>query len=475
MSKLNRESSFLPEDEEKNAFKKYWDQIKILIKGLFANADMTNQQLRYLSQASVLEEASLPYNFKFLMIVITSMAVIAITWGSIAKVKEVAKTTGEIIPSTPIQVIQHQEGGTVSEILVLDGSKVHKNQLLLKLAGNGVRAELERARTKDLTLRVQAERYSAFANFSEADFEQFKNDKSSLANEQRKILESMIENRDKQKSVIEEQLRQKKENLKMTKSKIATLEKNLKLTKETFQTKLKLFKGGYMQKSILLDAEKELNTISGELDKSRSEQSQNEQGIIEFESRLNSLESGLKDEALQKLSTLQGDIAENAEVIKKLQDQIDRLEIRSPITGIVKGEEVTTIGGVIGAGQKIMEIIPTEGKLLAEIKIAPSDIGNIKVGQPCLVKVTAFDFSRFGGIDGTLKSVSATTFVGKDGIPYYKGRVRLKRNYIGDNPDMNVIIPGNIVETDIIIGSKTIMASLLKPIQIALNTAFTEH
>lgn len=475
MSKLYHGSPSSSEGKLTLAPKGYWEQVKTLFKGIFTNADMTNQQLRYLSQASVLEEASLPYNFKFMMVMITSMAAIAIVWASIATVKEVAKTTGEIIPSMPIQVIQHQEGGTISDILVLDGSKVKKNQILLKLTGSNVRAELERAKTRELALRIQAERYSAFANFSEADFKKFKNDKSSLAQEQLKILESMIENRDKQKSVIMEQLRQKKENLKMTEAKIATLEKNLKLIKEAFQTRQKLFKGGFLQRSVILDAEKELNTIVGELNKSRSEQAQNKQGIIEFEGRLNSLESGLKDEALQKLSTLQVDLAENAEVISKLQDQILRLDIRSPIDGIVKGEEFATVGGVIGPGQKIMEIIPTEGKLLAEIKIAPSDIGNIKVGQPCLVKITAFDFARYGGIDGTLKSVSATTFVGKDGVPYYKGRIRLKKNFIGNNPDMNVIIPGNIVEADIIIGSKTVMGSLLRPIQVALNTAFTER
>lgn len=453
-----------------------FQSLKKLYRKFIPSMELNNQQLRYLSQASVLEEATLPYRIKFVMFIVTLITVIAILWASLAKVKEVAKTTGEIIPATPIQVIQHQEGGTVAEILVSDGATVQENDVLMRLSGDNLRAELERAQTKDLALRAQAERYSAFADFSSADFEKFEtgNSDSDLADEQRKILESMIENRDKQKKVIEEQLHQKKENLKISQAKIETLTKNLSLTQEAYQSKKKLFKEGYMQKSLLIEAEKDLNSVAGELEKTKSESAQNKQAIVEFQNRLNSLESGLKDEALQKLSTLQADIAENQDIINKLEAQIDRLEIKAPVTGIVKGEEITTVGGVIGPGQKIMEIVPTNAGLIAEVKISPSDIGNIKIGQHCSVKITAFDYSRYGDINGKLISFSATTFLTKDGIPYYKGRIKLEKNYLGNNPKVNVILPGNVVSADIIIGDKSIMSYLLKPIKVALHSSFTE-
>ncbi|HXF90773.1 MAG TPA: HlyD family type I secretion periplasmic adaptor subunit, partial [Candidatus Nitrosotenuis sp.] len=235
-----------------------------------------------------------------------------------------------------------------------------------------------------------------------------------------------------------------------------------------------LFEKGFTTKTNVLEAEKEYNIIEGEIEKTKSEISQHKQSIAEFETRLKSLESSLRDEALEKLATLESEIVENSKNIEKLKNQIDRLEVRSPVKGIVKGLEVTTIGGVVAPGQKIMEIVPIDDVMLAEVKIFPGDIGNLKIGQECLVKVSAYDFSRYGSIEGELIYLSATTFVSKEGITYYKGRIKLTKNYVGNNPNVNIVLPGMVVNADIITGEKTILGYLLKPIQVTLSTALRE-
>lgn len=439
------------------------------------NVNSYNKQLRFLSQASILEEATLPYRFKFIIMVVAGITFTLVLWASLADIKEVAKTLGEVIPTSPVQVIQHLEGGNISEILVEDGAIVKKGQPLVRIAGESVRAELERAEAKETALKLQAERYRSFAKYSEADFDKIKRNMGELAKDQRQILASMIENRDKQRGIIAEQINQRKENLKMVQSKIETLKKNIPLVQESYEKKKMLFERKFIERNTMIEVEKELNNLKGELKKSESEMDQARQNILEFETRLNSLETGLRDEAFQKLSSLESEIAENKEIIDKLKGQIGRLEIKSPIVGIVKGMEATTIGGVITPGQKIMEIVPTDEKLAAEIKISPNDIGNIEAGQPCLVKVSAYDFSRFGGIEGELVSISATTFVSKDGIPYYKGRVNLIKNYVGKDPSKNKIHPGNVVNVNIITGEKSIMSYLLKPIKNALSVSFSER
>lgn len=458
--------------------KKTIEKIKILLQPDWViknyNVDNQNQQLRFLSQASVLEEAALPYRFKFVILVVAAITFVMILWASFAQIKEVAKTLGEVIPSSPIQVIQHLEGGNVSQILVEDGVMVQKGQPLIIIAGESVRGELERAEAKDTTLRLQAERYRSFAKYSEADFDKIKKNLGDLAKDQRQILESMIENREKQKGIIAEQINQRKQNLKITESKIETLKKNIPLVQESYEKKKKLFERNFIERNTMIDVEKELNNLKGELQKAESEIDQDKQSILEFETRLKSLESSLRDEAFQKLSTIESEIAENKEIIDKLTEQINRLEIKSPIKGIVKGMEITTVGGVITPGQKIMEIIPIDDKLLAEIKISPNDIGNVDEGQPCLVKVSAYDFSRLGGIEGKLISISATTFISKEGVPFYKGRIKLEKNYVGTDPTKNIVHPGNIVNVNIITGEKSVMAYLLKPIKNALNVSFSE-
>lgn len=451
----------------KNILKNYYDENKA--------SKTINEQLRLLSRASVLEDGKLPQQFHNVMITISTCLLIAIIWASLATVKEIAKTTGEIVPTGYIQQIQHLEGGVVSKIFVSEGQLVSQNQPLIRLAGDAVHAELTKAQTKGGALRLQAKRYRAFANLAPTEFEKVSKDLSSLESDQRQILEVMIENRDRQKKVIEEQLKQRKEALKQAESKIETLHKNLKLAKEVYKSKKKLFEKGYAQKTSVIEAEKEVNSIEGEIEKTLSEIQQSNQGISEFETRLKSLESSLRDEALQKLSTIEADIVENKKVIEKFMNQIDRLEIDSPVKGIVKGLEATTIGGVVSPGQKIMEIVPVEETLVAEVKINPTDIGNIRIGQHCVLKVSAFDFSRYGAIDGKLLSISATTFTTKEGLSYYKARIELSKNYVGNNSKHNIVLPGMVVNADIVTGEKTIIGYLIKPIQVALSTALSER
>ena len=155
--------------------------------------------------------------------------------------------------------------------------------------------------------------------------------------------------------------------------------------------------------------------------------------------------------------------------------QVNRLEVRAPTNGVVKGLEVNTIGGVIRPGSRLMEIVPSGGELFAEVKVSPNDIGHIKIGYPVIIKVTSYDFSRYGSIDGKVTGLSATTFTNEQGQSFYKGVISLGKNYVGNVEGRNVILPGMIVNVDIITGTKSLLAYFLKPIHKALNSAFSER
>ena len=122
-----------------------------------------------------------------------------------------------------------------------------------------------------------------------------------------------------------------------------------------------------------------------------------------------------------------------------------------------------------------MEIVPLDRTLIVEAHIPPRDIGSLQVGQPARVKVSAFDFSRYGIIVGKLEFLSATTFVDENNKSFYKGRIALDQDHVGPNPERNLILPGMTVEADIITGEKTVLAYLLKPIHTSLNSAFRER
>ncbi|NJN06137.1 MAG: HlyD family efflux transporter periplasmic adaptor subunit, partial [Rhodobacteraceae bacterium] len=151
------------------------------------------------------------------------------------------------------------------------------------------------------------------------------------------------------------------------------------------------------------------------------------------------------------------------------------MEIAAPVRGIVKGLQTKTIGGVVRPGETLMELVPLGDSLVAEVKIAPSDIGHIAIGQPAKVKVSTYDSARFGGIDGTLKHISASTFQEDRGEAFYKGVIELSRDHVGNDPSANPILPGMVVDADIVTGNRSLFRYLLKPVYRGLDNAFHER
>ena len=152
-----------------------------------------------------------------------------------------------------------------------------------------------------------------------------------------------------------------------------------------------------------------------------------------------------------------------------------RTDVRAPVRGIVKGLQVHSVGAVVSPGGVISEIVPIDEELVVESRISPMDIGHIKAGQEAKVTMTTYDFARFGSIKGTVKDISATTFLAEDGTVYYKAIVKLDKKFVGDDPNRNPILPGMITEAAINTGQKTLMNYMLRPVYVALNRAFGER
>ena len=441
------------------------------------NSHAKIDQLRYLSQTALIEETVAPHVVRTTLMIISTIIIILVIWSALTYVNEIAVTEGEVLPSKHIQAIQHLEGGIVSEINVAEGELVEKGQILIKLDGSGLKKDLAGLKAKKLSLQYQSLRLKSFINQTVPSFNDIpaEDRNKQMEEEQIKAFESMIKAKESERKVIEEQIDQKKESLKSLEEKYKTLAENIKLVSEERDLKKQLTDKGRLSKFNFLDIQKQLNQIQGELNSVESDISQAKNAIEEYQNRLDSLNAKAIDEAYQELTRVNTDLVQVDEATRKLSDQIYRLDIRSPSYGYVKGLKVKTIGGVIESGKVIIEIVPLEGTLVIETKINPRDVGYVKIGQLVKVKVSAYDFSRHGTVNGKLEYVSATTFVNEDGTRYYLGKVSLEKNYVGKDPTRNLIIPGMTVEADIVTGNKTILAYLLKPIHTSIATAFTER
>ncbi len=433
------------------------------------------KQLRILSQSVLLEEARTPYLVRTTMLIICLAFVGFVFWAHVTPIKEMARTTGAIIPSGHVQTIQHLEGGVVAEILVKDDDMVEKGQTLLRLKGDAVKSDHQRLQTKLTMLQLRAARLRSFLSGESADLEKFAGEHAAVAGTQDEILQGMVEAQKREQEVLTRQLDQKREQLKILRSEMVTTKAGLKIAAAGFATQEKLYREHLIPESTYLTALKEKNSLEGKVSTLQLQIAQARQTIKEYEWRLKSMVSATRDDALQQLGNIKTEIAENRELLHKLEKQIRHLEIRSPVSGVVKGLNVHTIGAVIQPGRTIMEIVPTGSDLLAEVRISPNDIGHIKTGYPVTIKVTSYDFSRYGSINGRVSGLSATTFTGEHGSAYYKGIIALEKNYLGNNPSQNLIMPGMIVNAEIITGQKSLLSYLLKPIHVALTSAFSER
>lgn len=439
----------------------------------------TTEQLRILSQSAMLEEARTPYLIRTSILIICFSFIAFVVWTALTQVKELATTTGEITPSSHIQVIQHLEGGIIEEIVARDDDLVKTNQVLLRLSDESTRSEFQRLRGKMADLESRISRLGSFISGdvglkATAESGQGAN-QIAASDAHAEILEGMIRAHQQEKEVLKQQLVQKQKQVNILNQELATAQKALQLVETAFATQEALYKERLVPETTYIAALRDINNQRGEIDGLRIKIQQAKDTSNEFEWRLRSTESTAKDTARQQLVVLEGESNETKEVLARLQKQIDRLSVRSPVDGIVKGLEVHTVGGVVAPGSKLMEIVPVESELLASIRISPNDIGHIKVGFPAKVKVTSYDFSRYGTIKGTVTGLSATTFSEPQGQTYYKGIITLAKNHVGEIPEKNLILPGMIVNVDIITGEKSLLAYFLKPIQRALTSSFGER
>ncbi len=397
-----------------------------------------------------------------------------ILWAAITQVNEVAKTSGEIIPSGYAQIVQHLEGGIINDILVEEGDLVDKGDVLVRMGGIGAEQDFASLRERQTALKLQAERLKALAGGDEPDFKSIAGEDADAISYQQSLLDSARQSYAAEKQVLENQLAQKREGIERLQSDQQAAEKDLKAAGELLEMRSELKKKGAGSRKEVIDSERDVAKAEGEVKAISSQIAEAQQAISEYENRLQNLQAKTRDEALKELEAVKTQIAQNKEMLNKLNERVERQSIRAPVRGLIKGLRVNTIGGVIGGGQPIMEIVPLDHSLIVEARIPPREIGNLKIGQPARVKVSAYEFSRYGIIEGVLEFISATTFIDEQGQSYYKGRIRLKQDYVGNNPERNLILPGMTVEADIITGQKSILAYLLKPIHRSLDTAFTE-
>jgi len=404
---------------------------------------------------------------------------IFLIWAYFAEIDEITVGEGKVIPSSQVQVIQNLEGGIVSDIPVKVGDLVQKGQIIMKLDPTRFSSSMNETQAKQEALLAKVSRLEA-----EATGQPFKppadlmKTNPQLVNEERMLMETRQQELNTAMMVLRQQAEQRAQELSEKKANYQQLQESHDLVSQELKISKPMAAQGVMSAVEILRLERQLSDVKGQMDAARLAIPRLEQASAEARSKITASMAKFRSDAAADLNLARAELAGTSAVSLAAEDRLARTAVRSPVAGIIKQLKVTTVGGVIQPGMEVMEIVPLEDNLLVETKIRPSDVGFISPGQEATVKVTAYDFSIYGGLDANVENITADTITTEKGDKtesFYIVRVRTKSTTFSASKKALPIMPGMVATVHIKTGKKTILSYLLKPIIKARYDAMRER
>jgi adhesin transport system membrane fusion protein len=419
--------------------------------------------------------------FAHILLAVVALAVLAfLAWSNWAVLDEVTRGDGRVIPSSQIQVIQNLEGGILAEVLTSEGSIVEKGQVLMRIDNTVAESRLRELRQRYLSLLATVARLEAEVNglkdSSEIKFDdELLNAAPEVAQAEMQLFDVRQQQLDSQLAILQDQLDQRNQELQELKSKEGGLRESFNLANQELQITKPLAAQGIVSKVDLLRLERQVNDMKADINATAMARPRAESAVAEAQKRLEERETTFRTEASQDISKMKVELIATQEELNANQDRVTRTEVRSPVHGTIKEIKIRTIGGVIQPGQSLIEVVPIEDTLLVEAQIRPSDIAFIRPKQAAVVKITAYDFSTYGGLDAVVEEISADSIQNEKGEHFFRIRLRTDRNFLGTEDKPLPIIPGMTATVDILTGHKTVLEYLLNPIMRARDTALRER
>ncbi|NOQ77192.1 MAG: HlyD family efflux transporter periplasmic adaptor subunit [Methylococcaceae bacterium] len=362
-----------------------------------------------------------------------------IIWATTFYINEVARATGEVIASSRVQVIQAVDGGVISKILVKEGDRVQAGQELARLDQTRVGATVGEVEARLFALKAKAIRL-----------------RTEVTRKRKLIFPSIVQDKFQDIVTVERALfKQRRRGLQ---EELRTLQIAVNLANDERQLVEILLKSGDVSGSELLRVQRALN---------------------EAQARLANRKNKFLEDARNELSKAEDGIAQNDQILtRREQEQQDSVFI-AHMAGIVKNIRVTTVGGVLRAGEEIMQIVPINDKLIIEAKVSPADIGRVQSGLEASIRFDPFDYTIFGGVKGKVIYVSADTLKedsSRGEEIYYRVHISSLSNPVTTTTGKVLeILPGMTAQVDIRTGERTVMDFLLKPLRKTLSESFGER
>ena len=403
-----------------------------------------------------------------------------LAWAGLTTLQEVTRGEGKIIPSSKMQVIQSAEPGVVREILVREGQRVEKGDILARidntLTSSGLGELTSRAAALEAaTARLRIEYERGFDAPYQCPADVAKTAPDACANEQslRRARQLTLQS---QLRVLTERIEAKKRELSAAQANLASTGRSLTLARDEMALISPLAQNQVVAATDLIRTRREVSELEGRQSTDQESIARVQAELREANLQLEAQTISFRQDALSELTEKQAELAIVKESMRAAADRVRNTDIRSSVSGIVNTLYVNTVGGFVNAGTRVMDIVPVEDQLLVEAKVRPQDIAFIHPGQRAMVKVTAYDFSIYGGLEGAVEQVSASSVYDEaTRETFYTVLVKTEKSSLTHNGAENPILPGMITSVDILTGEKSVLTYLLKPINKARAEALRER
>ncbi|MFH1605182.1 MAG: HlyD family type I secretion periplasmic adaptor subunit [Pseudomonadota bacterium] len=416
----------------------------------------------------------------WLLAAIIGFFAIALVWAWLAPIDEIARGEGKVITASQTQYVQNLEGGIIDKILVKEGDPVKRDQVLFELDRVRFASAYREGQQGELGLRAKVARLTAEVQGTALKMppEVLKN-APTLAKSETAVHRARLDDLAGKNAVLREQLAQRTQEVVELRSKRERTQEQLEILKRELAITAPMVKEGAVSEVELLRLQREASRIRGDLDAATLAIPRAQSAIEEAKKKIQDNESQFRSQAAGELSAARNELAKVAEAVPGLRDRMARTLVRSPVNGVVKTIANKTPGGVVQPGTPMAEIV-AEDSLLIEARIRPQDIAFVKVGQKATVKLAAYDYSIYGGIQAKLVYLSADSIQpqaqpGLSSEPYYIAHVRTLKPGIEYRGKVLPVIPGMTGQVDILTGQRSVLYYLLKPINKTLERSLTER
>ncbi|MBL4801383.1 MAG: HlyD family type I secretion periplasmic adaptor subunit [Emcibacter sp.] len=411
-----------------------------------------------------------------LLLSIFGFFAIFILWASFAELDEVTRASGRVVPSKKMQIIQNLEGGIIKEIIVKQGDRVKAGDVLVKLDGTQFKADFNRNKEEYQMLKSKLVRLTAESQFKEPVFDPvFVRENEELVRNERNLYRARKAEFEASLNSLKARLRQIEQEAIEAKISLISAKSGEQAARAEVDMLKPLVEKGIEPRLELMRAEQRLIQATGDHQIALLNIGKTKKMVEEVNLQIEAARQNFRANAFTELNEAQNHANKLHDALPALLDKVSRTDVIASTNGTINRVLVTTIGGVIKPGQPIVELVPLDDTLLIEAEVQPSDIAFLWSGQPARVKLTAYDYSRYGSLEAYVENISADAITNDQGNSFYIIKIRTVKNNLSTDKGNLPILPGMIAEVDILNGKKTIMRYLMNPVLKLKDNAFRER